>query len=192
MGKAPAWSRFLRRGEPCRCYPGRPAATLEPAIGAIVAVAVAIVPDLVGMSFSLVREGMTFTYVATSDDVAGVDATQYLDGGPCVQAVRDGTPLETQIDLLDERQWQLFAHASAAAGVQSTLSLPITTGARVTGGIHLYGPGPDTFHGGTEKLARALGAWEPGAVHNADLPFRTRQEAAAAAAARLAERAVID
>jgi hypothetical protein len=65
------------------------------------------------------------------------------------------------------------------------------TGGRVTGGINLYGPEPDTFRGRTERLALALGAWEPGAVHNADLSFTTRKEAAAAPE-RLAERAVID
>ena len=164
---------------------------LEPAIAALVATAVAIVPELVGMSFSVVRDGVTFTYVATSDDVAGVDAAQYLDGGPCVRAATEGIPLQTEHDLLDEGQWQLFAQASAAAGIRSTLSLPIMKGERVTGGLNLYGPQPDTFRGPAEQLARALGAWEPGAVHNADLSFTTRQDALATPG-RLADRARID
>lgn len=153
--------------------------------------AVAIVPELVGMSFSLVREGITLTYEATAPEVAGLDAVQYLDGGPCTHAIDDGGVFEANHDVFDEQQWLLFAQATAALGVRSTLSLPMLAGDAVTGGINLYGPAPDTFRGRSEALSAALGAWEPGAVHNADLSFQTRLDAVDSPR-RLGERSVID
>ncbi len=97
----------------------------------------------------------------------------------------------TEHDLLDEGQWQLFAEASAMAGIRSTLSLPIMGGDVVTGGINLYGPDQHTFDGRVSQLAAALGAWEPGAVSNADLSFSSRRQAVATPQ-RLEERAVVD
>jgi transcriptional regulator with GAF, ATPase, and Fis domain len=137
--------------------------------------AVTIVPSCVGLSLGLVRDGLTFTLVATSREIAAIDAAQYLDGGPCV-AVATGSPaLDTNMsDLLDEACWTTFALASAAKGVMSTLSLPVEHNREVTGGINLYAAVPDAFRGKSEALAAALGASAQGAVSNADLGFTTR------------------
>jgi hypothetical protein len=43
--------------------------------------------------------------------------------------------------------------------------------------VNLYAATPNAFHGREERLAALLGAWAPGAVHNADLTFATRAEA---------------
>ena len=48
-----------------------------------------IAPDCVGLTLSFLREGMSFTWVATDLRAAVLDGIQYLDGGPCVQAVAD-------------------------------------------------------------------------------------------------------
>ena len=84
---------------------------------------------------------MTFTLVAPNSAVAALDATQYIDGGPCVEAVNEpGKIIETQIeDLLDEDRWTVFARSSAAAGVASSLSMAIAREAGgVVGGVNLY------------------------------------------------------
>ena len=144
----------------------------------IAATVLAAAPGIVGFSLGLVREGVTFTYVATSETVASLDAVQFVDGGPCVDAVGAGEPVLTdEQDLFDEQRWQCFAQASATAGVRSTLSLPILTGETVTAGINVYGAGSDTFSGHEQRLAEIFGAWVPGAVHNADLSFTTRTRA---------------
>jgi GAF domain-containing protein len=83
-------------------------------------------------------------------------------------------------DALDERQWALHARTGAAAGVASSLSLPLRTEGRVTGSVNLYASAPSAFDGYHEELAAIFGAWAPDAVTNADLSFRTRLEAAAA------------
>ena len=137
-----------------------------------------IVPDLVGLSLTLVREGVTFTLAAPSIGVASLDATQYLDDGPCEQSVHEARPVFSDIeDLLDEGRWHLFARAAAAEGVASSLSMPIIHDGAVRGGLNFYGSSRDAFAGRHEPLAQALGASAEHAVANADLSFGTRLQA---------------
>ncbi|GAA2030842.1 GAF and ANTAR domain-containing protein [Terrabacter terrae] len=136
------------------------------------------VPELVGISLGLVTEGLVLTYVASDVDIAALDAVQYADDGPCLEAVRQAATVQTDTEaLLDEGRWQLFAQASAAAGIRSSLSMPFRRRGVVTGGVNLYGAGRDSFEGHVEQLAELFGAWAPGAVANADLSFATRLEA---------------
>ncbi|MEW1954700.1 GAF domain-containing protein [Terrabacter sp. NPDC080008] len=135
-------------------------------------------PGLMGVSLGMVSQDLVLTYVASDLDVAALDGIQYADDGPCVEAVRTAEPVQTDVgSLLDEDRWRLFAQATAAAGIQSTLSLPFRHGGVVTGGVNLYGAAPDTFDGRVDELAEIFGAWAPGAVANADLSFETRLEA---------------
>ena len=140
---------------------------------------VGLVPSCVGLSLGLVQDGLTFTLVATSQEVAAIDAAQYLEGGPCVEVstgAAETLDLDVQ-DLLDEGRWSAFAQTSAAHGVRSTLSLPILREQRLVGGINLYAADPDAFHGKHEALAAALGASAEGAVADADLEFASRARA---------------
>lgn len=141
-----------------------------------------VVPTCVGLSLALVADKLTFTAVATDDPVAGRDAVQYLDGGPCAQPVEDGqTRAFHPMEVLDERAWQLFAAATSSAGVASTLSLPILAGQEVVAGVNLYASTADAFDGHHEELADICDASAASAVTNADLTFSTRQAAARAA-----------
>ncbi len=150
------------------------------------------VPGLVGFSISIVEHGITFTYLTSAPALAGLDAVQYLDGGPCEDALDTGEVIETDhTTLMDEGRWALFARASDSSGVRSTLSLPILDGDRVVGGVNVYGADPDTFEGRHEELAGLFGAWAPGAVTNADLSFSSRLEAARAVS-RLEDMTVVD
>src|SRR4051794_20280063 len=78
----------------------------------------AIVPHLVGLSIGLLKDGLTFTLVASSVKVSGLDATQYLGGGPCLrdEGQPDSITLDMQ-DVLDDQEWDLFARASVASGI---------------------------------------------------------------------------
>jgi hypothetical protein len=138
----------------------------------------AVVPDCVGFTLAMAAEGVSFTLVATDEDVAVLDALQYLDGGPCLAAVEHDQALEYRpCHRLDENQWQLFAQGTAAAGVRSSLSLPILLGRTIAGSVNLYGASDDAFTGRHEQLAAIFDAWAPGAVTNADLTFSTRRTA---------------
>ena len=153
----------------------------------------AIVPQLVGLSLGLTSEGLTFTLVASGSAVAALDAAQYLDGGPCVEVTEGRSDvLEAATDdPLDEERWGLYARLGAAAGVASSLSLPVYQDGRRVGGVNLYASTVDAFAGRHDELARLMGAAVEESVSNADLSFSTRLEAAAAPA-RLRDRAAID
>lgn len=138
------------------------------------------VPNLVGISLALVRDGLTFTLAATQEDLALLDALQYVLGGPCVDAAeQDATILGGDSDsgLFGEQRWVEFARASASHGILSTLSLPVHVDGRVIGGVNLYASTPNAFAGKEQRVAHILGAWAPGAVHNADQTFATQAEA---------------
>ncbi|KRE43990.1 ANTAR domain-containing protein [Knoellia sp. Soil729] len=152
-----------------------------------------VVPQCVGMSVSLYREGLTFTLVATHEEIAGLDGVQYAVGGPCVDAVMEDRLVDTSGEdgLFSEDRWAAFARAGAAAGVLSTLSMPLESAGRVTGGVNLYASTPDAFVGQQDALSVIVGAWAPGAVLNADLSFASRLEAAQAPT-RLQDQALTD
>ena len=152
-----------------------------------------IVPACVGVSLAYLTHGVTFTLVATDEEIATLDAMQYLGGGPCVDAVKDPPQiLQTDpSDLLDETDWQFLARASAASSIASTLTLPILSGESTIGSVNLYAATPDAFTGHHEAIADIFQAWAPGAVTNADLTFRTRVEAEQAPR-RVEERARVD
>lgn len=140
-----------------------------------------IVPECVGLSLALLEDGLTFTLVASAEEVSAWDAVQYLDGGPCVDAAHEDRIVEAgQSDVLAEDKWRLYAQATAAAGVASSLTLPILRAGRVFGTVNLYAAAPRAFEGHHGDLADALMGSAENAVTNADLSFSTRLEAAEA------------
>lgn len=152
------------------------------------------VPDCVGISLASVQHGVTFTLVATSEEIAVLDAVQYLYGGPCVDAAHTDEVWEFTSDdeaLLDETGWHRFARATAAHTVASTLSLPLLHDGDVVGTVNLYAASAQAFTGVHEELATIFGAWAPGAVTNADLSFSTR-DTAREAPQTLRDRARVD
>lgn len=137
-----------------------------------------VVPTLVGLSLAALEHGVTLTLVATSQDVAALDGVQYVDDGPCVAGAREDAVLTFEGDSpTDERAWMLFARATAADGVASTLTLPVTDDDRVVGTVNLYASAAHAFDTHHEHLAAIFGAWAEGAVINADLGFETRRSA---------------
>ena len=151
-----------------------------------------IAPDCVGVSVAMRQHGVTFTLVSSADEVAALDAVQYLTSGPCVEAVDDGHGIAASSqELMDEPGWRAFAQATAAAGVRSTLTFPIVQGGRAVGSVNLYGSSDHAFDGRHQPLADVFGAWAPGGVSNADLSFSTR-EVAVRAPAKLRDEARVD
>lgn len=137
-----------------------------------------IVPDCVGVSLARSELGVTFTLVATDRVIAGLDGLQYVENGPCVEAVELGEVVTFSTpSALDEHRWQLFARGTAAAGVASTLTLPIMVEDEAVGSVNLYAATATAFDGKHEAVAEVFCAWAPDAVTNADLSFETRRVA---------------
>jgi GAF domain-containing protein len=136
----------------------------------------ALVPDCVGLSLASIKDGVTLTLVATSEEIAALDGVQYVFGGPCVDGAKADEVLEyTDGDVLDERRWQHFATATSAAAVASTLTLPVLADGVVVGSVNLYAASRDAFDGRHAAIAQIFEAWAPGAVTNADLSFDSRR-----------------
>ena len=111
------------------------------------------VPGCDGASISLLRQGSPSTLVATSDRVRELDDAQYdRDRGPCVTAMREGREV-TVGDFDVEGRWPEVDGHVRAAGVRSSLSLPLTGGGQVLGGLNLYAEQPESF--GVESVAAA-------------------------------------
>jgi GAF domain-containing protein len=138
----------------------------------------AVVPSCTAATVACLREGLAFTVVATDEEVAALDALQYLDDGPCVACTRGTDPVAFESsDPTDERRWHLFAAGARARGVASTLTLPIMDGDQVTGTVNLYAAEPHAFDGHHEEVAAVFGAWAGGVVTDADLGFESRRAA---------------
>jgi GAF domain-containing protein len=138
----------------------------------------AIVPDCIGISVASTQHEVSFTVVASTEEIALMDALQYLAGGPCLEGAAGERVLELdQAALMSEDEWRVFARSSAARGVASTLTLPILEDGTVVGSVNLYGGSGNAFTGHHEAIARIFDAWAPGAVTNADLEFTTRRNA---------------
>jgi GAF domain-containing protein len=135
-----------------------------------------LVPECVALSIALFDDDLTFTLLATSDRMRIVDAAQYLDGGPCELSARSSADVAVD-DILDEDRWQLFALATAATGVRSSLSLPLRDGAAVVGSINFYARTDYAFIGRQRTLAQMFGATVEEAVANADLSMGSLERA---------------
>ena len=148
----------------------------------------ALVPDLRGLSVAVLDDvGMTLTLGASAPEIAALDAVQYVGGGPCTEDLPATEVLEVNVDeLFGDGRWQLYARACAAAGVGSSLSLPISSGERVTGRLNLYAAGSDAFTGLHEQIAVTVGSDTELVVADADLSYWTAKTAMAAPAKVLA------
>ncbi len=143
-----------------------------------------LVPDCIALTLASSEHDATFALLASRRQIALLTAIQReadVEAAAAAAAGSGDAPGEQPApDLLDEAAWQRLALANAAPCVATTLTLPIRDPGRLRGSITLYGASRQAFAGHHEQLAEILGAWAPGVVTNADLPFRALHEARAA------------
>ena len=130
--------------------------------------AVRAVPECVALSVTLLDEDLTFTLV----DSAATAATDLPADGRSESAGG-----QDPLYALDERGWADMARERAFAGIASTVSLPVVEQGRAVLNIDLYASTAHAFHDRVDGLVEALGAWQAGAVTNADLGFETLRRA---------------
>lgn len=148
--------------------------------------AVRAVPDCVALSVTMLDDDLTFTLVDA--------ATSAERGHARAGAVRPRTTFEGGSDdahALDEGGWADMARERAFGGIASTVCLPVVEDGRAVLNIDLYASTAHAFHDRIEGLVEALGAWQAGAVTNADLGFDTLRRAEAAPG-RLREQRLTD
>lgn len=144
--------------------------------------AVRSVPDCVALSVTLLDEDLTFTLVDQG-------ATRPREGRDDRTTGPDAEP--EQAYALDESGWADMAREAAFDGIASTVSLPVVEHGRAVLTIDLYASTAHAFRGRIDGLVEALGAWQAGAVTNADLSFDTLRRAELAPL-RLREQRLVD
>lgn len=145
--------------------------------------AVRTVPECVALSVTLLDEDLTFTLVDDSARVAAGAARRDRS------ATRHGGAASGY--ALDEHGWADMARERAFTGIESTVSLPVVQQGRAVLTIDLYASTAHAFHDRIDGLVSALGAWQAGAVTNADLGFETLRRAEEAPE-RLREQRIVD
>src|SRR4051794_33705206 len=108
------------------------------------------IPAADSAGLTLLDGGRPSTAVFTSDEAAAVDQLQYDRGeGPCLQAYRDNQVYRVDSNRREPR-WPGFARQAAAAGVLSSLSLPLVAGGSAIGALNLYAHRESAFSDGDE------------------------------------------
>jgi GAF domain-containing protein len=144
--------------------------------------AVRSVPECVALSVTLLDEDLTFTLVdREATDAPRHDETR--DAGP--------GPPSGEVHPLDELDWADTARERAFGAIASTVCLPVVEHGRAVLNIDLYASTAYAFRDRIEGLVEALGAWQAGAVTNADLGFETLRRAERAPE-RLREQRLVD
>jgi GAF domain-containing protein len=140
----------------------------------------------------VLRVGGLPSAIACSDGLAArvEKIQQVILDGPCLGAMRTGRVASVE-DTAQRGQWAEFGARAAAAGVGSSLSVPLTVGDRPVGALNLYAPVAGAF--GETRLRWARGI--AGAVSGVLALAASRAEQARQVAdlrTALGARAVID
>ncbi|MGH3600828.1 MAG: GAF and ANTAR domain-containing protein [Pseudonocardiaceae bacterium] len=128
--------------------------------------------DMGGVTL-LDRQG-PITAAATDEEARRVDAFQYQVGaGPCLHAYRQ--QVVNRIDsTVDDQRWPEFSAAAAAAGILSTLSLPLVVAGDGLGALNLYCRHRNGFCDADEAPGLAFATYASVALANARVYWRTQ------------------
>ena len=132
------------------------------------------------------------TTVASSGPLATeVDESQYATGaGPCLQSIADGEVVLV-VDMATETRWPPYVPRAMAAGVGSSLSIPLPVDGAYVGAFNAYSRTADAFDIKAVKVGEDLAAYAAIVLNNAGLYFTATTRADQLAEA-LRSRAVID
>lgn len=146
--------------------------------------AVRAVPECVALSVTLLDDDLTFTLVDAETNDLRPRARDSRSQPDLMDQAKD-------LHALDEGGWADMARERAFEGIASTVCLPVVEDGRAVLNIDLYASTAHAFTNRIDGLVEALGAWQAGAVTNADLGFDTLRQAEAAPE-RLREQRQID
>src|SRR3954454_332974 len=136
---------------------GRFSDELRDALEELARVAWDAVPGCDGASVGVVQEHSVSTLAAAQRRITDIDKAQYRHGdGPCVAAIRDNKAVSVE-DYRSERRWPGVAAEASAAGIRSSLSLPLVTSRGQTlGGLNMYGDARAAFGAASRRSAEGF------------------------------------
>jgi len=121
----------------------------------------------------LIDNGSPRTVAFSGELAVRVDESQYAAGyGPCLDAARRGEKIRVD-DLRDEAaRWPDYVPPALAAGVLSSLSLPLNVNDRLIGAVNIYSLDSHTFKGAPEESAAALAQYGGVLLSNANIYYQ--------------------
>lgn len=148
--------------------------SLEAALDRVAAISLRTLPGCDGAGVSLVEREKVTTAAATSETVMAVDSEQYRTGeGPCLEAIRKGTPFIVE-SMEDDERWPEFGPRAASNGILSSLSMPLRVHDRTLGALNLYSRKRGGFTSEDEQTATLFAAQASVALANAHSFDRVR------------------
>jgi GAF domain-containing protein len=116
--------------------------------------------------------------IAFSGDLAlKADESQYeADAGPCLQAMRTDVVVRVD-DLETDDRWPGYQPGGLAAGVRSSLSLPLHGGKRSIGALNIYSRKPAIFDANKTAGAMEVATYAGVVLANAELYYAASDRA---------------
>jgi transcriptional regulator with GAF, ATPase, and Fis domain len=124
------------------------------------------------VSVTVQRTDGPTTMASTGELAAMLDERQYeLGHGPCLEAAADGHPVVVS-DFSTEQRWPGYAPQVVAAGVRSSLSVPLTVDGQSIGAFNAYARAARTFDDDRlRQAAQEIAAYAGIVLNNADRFF---------------------
>jgi hypothetical protein len=152
-------------------------------------------PGCLGLSLTVFSKGeATFTAVASCEDMALIDALQYLGGGPGMEVRQVGAQVHVP-DLRGEggSRWPLLQEGAEATKVRSVLSLPVRQQGRVAASLNLFGLLPTSLDPFTGAAAPSrLVEWAEQVVEQSAFEAPEEDRSAEPEAAEASAREAVD
>ncbi|SHN47642.1 GAF and ANTAR domain-containing protein [Cryptosporangium aurantiacum] len=137
------------------------------------------------------RDGQPFTAATSAELAARVDEIQYdADQGPCLEALHTGRAVWVD-DLSVDVRWPRYRMPALAAGVASSLSLPLRVDGHTVAALNLYSVQARAFTSPARQFAEAYAAQCAAALTLA-LRHASQAQVEEQLNAALASRSVID
>lgn len=111
----------------------------------------------VGVGLSVLVSGSPHSIGATSDPAQQMDQGQADDDeGPCLHALSTGELVDVD-DYTDDERWPATSRRATAAGIRSSLSLPLrASDDHVLGALNVYSNAPSAFGGEAKRSLQAF------------------------------------
>lgn len=115
----------------------------------------AAVPACLGLGVARIDQANSCTITVSDEAIAVLEAVQYLEAGPEVDAPSRWQWGETSLAAVDGRG-SLYVAATAAAGVRSILTLPVIENEVTIGAVRVYAGLERAFEGRADEVARMV------------------------------------
>ena len=126
-------------------------------------------PDVDGLSITLIEDGRARSAAFTSPVAAMLDERQYESGfGPCMDAAQSGETVRVDLGAAED-VYPAFAGVARRQGVRAAAAVGMPVPQRVVGSLNLYSTSSESIDEDTLAQARTFASYAAVALANASL-----------------------